>query len=372
MFFRTNAFCVLVLAAAVLPEAARAQDAVPTIDEIIRVARERQEAVKTGKFEWTVERWIKKGANDRPGIEMPGQPKGPNPPEDLEVSNDRSVLLSDNMLRYESFGPQLNHDTPFRIMTAWNGTKSNQFQDAEDFPSGRIESNPFFQYLDTFEPIGWTYRMSERHWARFDIQEFTVRPELELAGGEMCVVLEHVKAARARPGDTLFKRLWLSHDRSYVVRRFDEGRGATVYTRIEIDYEDSPAGIAVPVRWTKTKGEVSDPQIIEKCTVTIHELNLPVDTGVFELAFPANTWIEEEGVADPYMLRADGSRRTITQAELKRGAKYDDIAATPTGQAKITPLEDNSHARLFWIVQGVLAVVIVGIWYRTKLARRKT
>lgn len=351
-----------------LPRVVQAQAPVPTIDEVVAAARLRQEAVKTARFEWTVNRWVKKGANDLPGIRMPEQPEGPSPPEDLEVSNDRSLMFSADNLRYESFGPDLNVYTPFRLVTTWNGEKSNRFQDANQFLSGGIQSKPWHQYLDTFEPFAWTYRLLDPQWARFGIEEFTVRPELEQLDGEECVVLERLKARRAKPEEPSFQRLWLSRTSGYVVRRFERGTGATVYTRLDIDYGDSTEGITVPRRWTKVKGEASDPRIIEECTVVSYELNSAVDQDAFQLTFPADTWVEEEGVAEPYMVRDDGSRRSITTAELKRGATYEDIRTSPSGRARLTSLHDNSSVKWFWAIQCVLPVAIVAAW----LWRRRT
>lgn len=359
--------CIIGLCAT--PGAVRGQDAVPTMDEIVAAARQRQEAVKSARFEWTVERWMKQGANDMVGSRFHMQSPGPNPPKDSETKIERSLILSDGKLRYENFGPDFNVSTPFRLITTWNGEKSSNFQDADEVLTARVGREPWFQYLDTIMPIGWTYRMLDRNWARLTLREFIIRPNYEQQGGELCVVLELSKSRQPHPERPLVKRLWLSRDRGFVVRRFQSGTGTTVFTQIDIDYSNSSEGIVVPVRWTKVKGDISDPRIIDECKVTMHELNIDVDEDAFQLELPPNTWVEEEGVADPYIVRDDGSNRTITKSERQRGATMQEIVATASGQAPSPALSANESVKWFWVVQGILAIVVAAVWFKTRRIR---
>jgi len=344
--------------------------AVPTMEEIIAAARQRQEAVTSGKFDWIAERWMKKGARN---IGRLGRSAPTNPPEDLEIMAERMLLFSGGKVRYESVGPDWystrETDAPFRLTTTWNGKKSYKFQDPEGDWSGRVVNSAWFRDLRTFDPIAWTYRMFDSNWTVFDIHDFFVRPAFEKAGGELCVVLEFSKTNQARPQwEPLVRRLWLSRDRQFVVRRYEMGAGASVFTRVEVEYEDSPQGISVPIRWTRVEGARSDPPIeINRSEVSHCEFNVPVASDAFELTFPA--LVQEEGVEEPYIVREDGSHRVITEAELLRGATYEDLLATPSGHAKLTPLKTSPYVWMFWSVQALLATGILVYVYRRRLAR---
>lgn len=361
---------VIVLATAVLPAVVQAQDAVPTIDEIVAACRQRQDAIQSGKIEWKVERWMRKGAFEVPDGVV-SKSTEPFPSDDLQITTVRTLQFSGEQVRYESFGPDRNPTTgayePFHLKTTWNGTKAHRFQDPQGFWNGTIGTEAWFQYLHTFDPLCWTYRMFDSNWTTIDIEEFIVRPELEDVGGHECVVLELSTAGRARPPDPLVQRLWLSRAHQFVVRRFEQGRAATVFRRIDIDYEDAPQGIPAPIHWTEVRGEMSNPRTIDTCDVTGYEFNIPVAADAFELTFPAGTWVEAEG-EEPYMVRDDGSHRAITKAELKRGATYQDVIETPSGRAKLASLDENDSVTGFWVVQFLLLAVVLVFFYRARRA----
>ncbi|MGE0376038.1 MAG: hypothetical protein AB7Q45_11550 [Planctomycetaceae bacterium] len=365
----------VVWAGGVLPGGVEAQDAaVPTMDEIIAAARQRQAAVSSGKFEWTVKRWLRKGIRGDASL-LGGESGHPNPPEDMDFSAVRMLIFSGANVRYESFGPEWNAEkkayTPFRLTTTWDGNMSKRFEDPEGFWNGRIQNKPWFVYLTTFEPLSWTYRMLDEDWARLAISDFSVRPTLEDVGGEACIVVERSRPSRATPDEPMVDRMWLSRERGYLVRRYESGRGTWVGTRIDIEYENSPEGIPVPIRWTKVQGLRSDPPPgeISDCELTKYELNIPFDSATFELTFPPTTWVQEQGVAEPYIVHEDGLHRPITKAELRRGATYADLLVTASGQAKLTPLKTSPYVWLFWTVQAVLAAAILCYLYRKRCRR---
>ncbi|MGD9856808.1 MAG: hypothetical protein AB7U20_17815 [Planctomycetaceae bacterium] len=374
---RLSAMTICMLAVCVLPATAAAADAVPTMDEIIAAARQRQEAVSSGRFEWTAERWINKSARNIGRGRMTAAPM--NPSEDFEATAERTLLFSGKYLRYESFGPDWNDardaDMPYRVIMTWDGQESRTFRDPEGFWHGMVESDGRFKGLRTFDPVAWTYRFFDPNWTYFDVREFSVRTSLEEVGGEPCVVLERSQQTRAMPQAPLVYRLWLSCGRQFIVRQYERLRGPTVHERVQIEYEDSAHGHAVPVSWTKIEGEDVNRELVSKvtkCDVVDYELNVPIASDSFDLEFPANTWVQEEGVEDPYIVREDGSHRVVTQAELRRGAKYEDVLATPSGQAIVLPLRSNPYMWIAWLVQALLAAGILCYLYRTRWAPRNS
>ncbi|MGD9858209.1 MAG: hypothetical protein AB7U20_24985, partial [Planctomycetaceae bacterium] len=297
------------------------------------------------------------------------------PPDDVEFSAERVFVISGDKVRYESFGPEWNSTkeayTPFRFLTIWDGTRSIRFQDPEGFWSGRIENSRFIVGLSALDPLVWTYRMFDREWARIDLSEFVVRPTIDDIDGEACVVVERSRPSRATLDEPLVERMWLSCNQQYVIRRYEFGRGTWVGDRLDIEYDDAPQGIPVPIRWTKAEGLHGDPApgAIGVSEISNFELNVAIDAKAFQFEFPVNTWVTEVGDDDPYIVREDGSHRSITQSELDRGATYDDILATPSGQAKLTPITRSARVWLFWTVQAVLGVGILAYLCRTRLTR---
>lgn len=366
--------CLVAVAIALLPGVVAGQDAVPTMDEIIRVARERQTAVKSGRFEFTADKWNKKGSIGHPSGMGDGLPL--NPPEDMETTAERLLLFSAEQLRYESFGPQWNDAkkafTPFRLTTTWNGSESYVFQDPEGFWNGGIGTRMvFFQGLRTFEPLIWTYRLVDSGWSDFDVRTASVGATLAQAGGEPCVVLEH---SIAFSRDTITRRLFLSRDRQFLVTRYEMARDTKVIEQLNIEYDTSPQGIMVPVRWSKIEGDPDAPFTVEQSVVTSYELNLPVapPPETFALTFPPTTWVQEYRSKEPYIVREDGSRRIITEAEIMRGATYEDLLATPSGQARLVSLKENTSVKWFWVLQGVLVSAILLVAYRRWRAGSRT
>lgn len=361
MNLRSNAFCATFLfVLCVLPHAVVGQGAVPTMDEIIAAARQRQEAVTSGKFEWKVKQWMRKGWK-WDGIEVDSGT--PNPPEDFESTHERTLILSGSNVRYENYGAKWNEMEqeflPNRVIMIWDGAESRVFEDPKGFWHGSISRSEWLTTIDTYEPLAWTIRMLDRKWVTYDISKFSLQPAFEDVRGDPCVVIEGTEGAN----NPVVRRLWLSPALQYAVRRFELGRANRVGRRVDIDYENSPQDLPVPVRWTTVEGD--PPGAIEECELVQFELNGQIDPDAFVLQFPPTTWVREEGVAEPYLIGEDGLHRPVTRSELSRGATIGDLVATPSGQARLTPVKRRRSAWMFWALQGILATSILFYLYRT-------
>jgi hypothetical protein len=70
--------------------------------------------------------------------------------------------------------------------------------------------------------------------------------------------------------------------------------------------------------------------------ITKREINVDIPRSEFQIDFPVGTKVHDRrmGAAPPwYIVRAGGVKREITDAEMRRGATYDELISTESGMA---------------------------------------
>jgi hypothetical protein len=76
-----------------------AQPAMPTVDEILKVWRDRQAKVKSVRFDLDTERTISKGLLNKLIPPRRGESTEPNPPDDVVIAGSETVSLAVQMTR---------------------------------------------------------------------------------------------------------------------------------------------------------------------------------------------------------------------------------------------------------------------------------
>jgi hypothetical protein len=94
-------------------------------------------------------------------------------------------------------------------------------------------------------------------------------------------------------------------------------------------------------------------------TVQRLEINQPFPDAPFDFEFPPGTWVDDttrgRDRMEQYIVREDGGRRPIERQERLRGAEYEDLVVTETGEAK-RPRPPRRTNWWFWGGVVVLAV----------------
>jgi len=133
--------------------------------------------------------------------------------------------------------------------------------------------------------------------------------------------------------------LWIDpHRDDLIVQR--DSKSADTLTVTSIEYQPDKTAGWVPMRWTVRSNLAGIPQMIWETTVVDYSINQPIPPGTFDLAFPPRTFVTDGVLNEHYLVRADGSKRPVTNQELElqrqRKLRFSDLlkeTGVPSGKA---------------------------------------
>jgi hypothetical protein len=138
----------------------------------------------------------------------------------------------------------------------------------------------------------------------------------------------YVKLECTSPKADAYEDLWVDprRDDLIVQRVFKSGDKLTVTS---IEYRPDKTVGWVPSRWTVKYTLAGIPQAIWDTTVVDYSINQPIPPGTFDLAFPPRTFVTDAVSNEHYLVRADGSKRPVTNKELElqrqRKLRFNDL-----------------------------------------------
>ncbi len=142
---------------------------------------------------------------------------------------------------------------------------------------------------------------------------------------------------RSRQGDA-YEDLWIDPRRDDVIVQRDSKAG-DVLTVTSIEYRSDQAAGWVPTGWTVRSNLAGTPQMIWETTVVESSINQRIPPGTFDLAFPPRTFVTDAVLNEHYLVRADGSKRPVTNQELElqrqRKLRFSDLlkeTGSPSGK----------------------------------------
>jgi hypothetical protein len=126
----------------------------------------------------------------------------------------------------------------------------------------------------------------------------------------------YIKIESTYPRAGACEELWVDprRDDLIVQRLLKSGDKLTVTS---IEYRPDKTAGWVPTRWTVKYTLAGIPQAIWETTVVDYSINQPIPAGTFDLAFPPRTFVTDAVSNEHYLVRADGSKRPVTNRELE-------------------------------------------------------
>jgi hypothetical protein len=211
------------------------------------------------------------------------------------------------------------------------------------YPSGHVskDSNCLAARSPQTLPLMMVYRPLDEKIGVFDANKLRLKDSKSDAETE--IVLTH--------GESM---LWVDRTKDFVPTRYRlVSRGVTSRS-IDITYASDVRFGWVPKSWkqvTSPNGVISD-----SCTVDVVDSILgdgAVSDDTFVVTFPPGTWVRDYIRDESWIVREDGSQRTVLKSE--DGLDYNELITTKTGVSK---------GPILWIGALVcLTVVIMTLWY---------
>jgi hypothetical protein len=187
--------------------------------------------------------------------------------------------------------------------------------------------------------------------------------------GRECVVVEE----SGRSESIATRVYFLDRVLNYCMIKMEVKIGDTVGNELNVDYAPHPICGFAPKSWRHIALHTATGETLrtETASVTQISINEATDDSAFELDFPAGTVVSDNNRGKQFIVRPDGSERDIVSDELRRGASYDDLLNTETGEAGRINQSSWSQTRLVFILitLAVCGALIVAMGVRAVRVR---
>jgi hypothetical protein len=127
----------------------------------------------------------------------------------------------------------------------------------------------------------------------------------------------------------------------------------------------------MPANWKTVeylpKGTLKESSQFE---VTGYTINKPLPEELFDFKFPVDTWVTNYKNKTDYIVREDGGKRLITEAERMRGVTYERLLETESGEAGLRP-----HGRKPWqifLALGFLGLFLIALVLRIRWRQKRS
>jgi hypothetical protein len=148
----------------------------------------------------------------------------------------------------------------------------------------------------------------------------------------------YVKIERTNPQTNSTEDLWIDPRRDdVIVQRVQKSRAKL--SVVSIAYRPDPTAGWIPTGWTARANLAGTPQMIWETTVVDSSINQPIPPRTFNLAFPPRTFVTDGVLNEHYLVRADESKRPVTNQELElqrqRKLRFSDLlkeTGSPSGK----------------------------------------
>jgi hypothetical protein len=157
----------------------------------------------------------------------------------------------------------------------------------------------------------------------------------------------------------------------FAILRFTRMVNERIALKIDLYYQRSGDDGWIPAAWDiiTMDTDLDRPRLNCHASVTLFQINPPLADTEFQLAFPVGTRVRDLRATPAeggyYIVRNDEQKRKITPDELRRGATYQQMVDTESGQAGVARI---SLGRLLGLAAvggvGLIAVVWICLWWR--------
>jgi hypothetical protein len=346
----------------------------PLIAQVRAAWKERQDKVRTAKFEWTQTVFTVKGGDFEGGIRSDGKYSPPLPPEDHSYTSHCTLTIDGNKVAYKflrrfwSADQRKYNDIPTEYKFDGKKQLSLNHPGSTPWAQALIRAEPRGAELpyDT-RPVLRTLRGTNPHFRPDDLDEYLpTGATIPVDGGRGSEL--HSKGSPTRSE----QRLWIDPGRGFVAPRYLSGPATQPVIRIDVKYRPDPNAGWVPTGWTIVMARMTDGRVI--CTwtakVTVCTLNEPIDPEAFAFTLPAGTRVvDETRKPQDYILREDGSKRVIGPREF--GKSYQELMSTPGPESEGSWWRRRAGLLLAAFVGAGIILVAARVWLSRKPAGRQ-
>jgi hypothetical protein len=326
-------------------------------DPAVAAAREREQLVRTARFEVHVREVHAKGSrSDLAGVAV----RTPVPAEELTVESDNVLVLGETKVRVES-----NHPS-------WGGSRFVLCRRVE-VSDGRTMTTlipdgvgPDRRPQAVVEP-GVSHGVAKStRWSPVTMAVRGLTPGVTacpLTGLQPGHVVEEIDGDRCReyaaPGSPDAQvRYWLAPDKGYVVRRVRWSGADRVKRQTDVRYREDATVGWLPSGWVTTDYAPDGRTVVtETVTVTAARLNESVPEDAFRVAFPPGTLVADSAARKEYRVGPDGTWHEVDPADLIR------LAGRPPQPG---PVAWWQLALFAWIGVAVTLGVLLAVWLRRR------
>lgn len=352
----SKTWIVLVHCLFLAPCAALAQ---PSIAEIEKAWKQRQERLASGHVEWVEHDRHPKGSMTRLVAHLRGQNAEAVPSEDVMNESRANLTWDGNQLAYRSEGwtlnipsgryvPMMNHE----VLTS-TGTRSLWSSTTNDFPFGGDSSRPTLPSANSLRllPIVFWARPLDETNGGAPLRLCRPVPGKTTVGGAECLVLKQASGE--------VEHTWaIDEKRDYLIIQYECRKKTRPMTRVEIQYGESPRIGWAPSSWRLLfLPDLESVSIDCEGKLTRYEAGPPPNPASFQLDFPVGSWVRDETRDLQYIVGADDTQRIVTPGELQRGVTYRELVNTESGLAGTR----SSSPWTTWVLLVATACLAVSI-----------
>jgi hypothetical protein len=351
---------------------------IPTMDQIHAAWKSRQGRTKSARFEWKEVDFIPQGMMARP---LRSQDEGTGepavvPPDDTTMESTHSIDLSGEMLRYchKGFEWGVEEGRPvegsyvatfdghvarslFGVARVWGGQQA---------PVGFIEKEAQHTDYNNYHlmPVLLLYRGCDPKTGGRNLGDYAVSGKTGIIEGRRCVLVE-----KSHPS-SFVETFWLDADRDFIVLRVVDSMPGGQQTT-DISYRKDGAYGFVPTTWRHV--EIGCPSGVvfghTSGTETKCEVNGAIVPGEFDCEFPVGTVVKDLRAGTTFITLAGVKQRMVTNDEINRGASYDEMLATESGQAGIKSRSGLVRPIAVVVSLFLFILLVVLTYWRSRIAR---
>lgn len=164
------------------------------------------------------------------------------------------------------------------------------------------------------------------------------------------------------------EKLWIDHERDFLIISFESAAGGKLTRRVEISYEQDERRLWQPLAWKTAVFSVAcEPVIAQQAVAKVmhSEVSLPLTTEDIAVAFPVGTIVKDSTANATWIALENDVRRYVADEERRRGATYEELLRTTEGMAGLS----DSRGIWPWLTgtAGVCAVVVM--WFVSRRRR---
>lgn len=342
----------------------------PSIAEIEKVWKARQDKVEAAVFELETGKTIYKGSSSEADnsilIKLGKPPMPESPPRDYLVKGTRRFSFSGvnthDSYEDQAWDPIGNRLYSTKCVEVFNGklfkSLDNPSSGQENYPAGIIKKAPQAGGALKFPLLPILLTLRGVHPDYFNsLSQFRLSGNTVPIAGRSC--LELVRASQRGQGQEV---LFVDPERDYVVAKMvilDEGKPTWQWTA---KYRTDATVGWVPYTWEylllTRKGHRTG---AGRRTVVRYEINAKLDDSEFDIRFPPGTKVDDEvsfGQYVVYTISETGERNRVVPAV--QGSTYDELQR-PTPRVR----------RWLWLWGAVLVLSLTGgVWLRKRHRRR--